>query len=1078
MPSFTDLYSKKTKPSSGGGVSFNDFYGLGDEEIKNRLTAQTKANKVAVLQQQADQLKAEAIKNTVKNQSLLTQIKRFGPSAALDTVKGVGESIISLPKSVAIKVKDQYQYLSGGKPNPDHIPTAQIASAQKQAQNLPADLKNKTSRISADAGLTLLKMVKDGKSTKEIGTFLDQAVAAKTAADKKLAGTTLEAASYAAGGGSVAKSFAEGGVRAAAGDVLGTGISGGVGGAGNVIASNPNAGALDVAKGTAAGVATGVGASLVGAVAGQALKKDRKVVTNAILDESRQLPEHATPGAPVIGESRQLGPGVQDPNLAVPVTTPANPSLLNQLDSVEKKITAAQKGKAITADEARGLMQERQTIIEQIQQGASKETQQALGASQDVISAHQNTIRTDGPGEHFVPRVAQRTEARAVADGLAGKEGFQNLPTATRLNLDQQDNLAVDFVKTAPNDAKAVAMGTAPPPPGVESTAVYKAVEADAAKKGDAATLQALAEESTIPKQATQAGQFNAALATKDPESPVDIMRQINSIRGKSSNADVAKFVTQSEAQQITTMAQDVALKKEAAISHIDDAKTRLEYGRARVALDNYTDALKAPALKRTARQVIQQEGFPGAAKSVISTIGGTAKSIRATLDNSALGRQGIKVLFTHPTIWAKNSLKSFSDLVRQFGDKPVMDELKADIISRPNSLSGAYKQIGADVFNTTEEQFPEHLPERIWGIKRAVKASDAAYTGFVQRSRADLADAYIKIAKKSGVDITDKAQAAPIGKMVNALTGRGYLTHQHNLLNNVFFSPRLLKSHIDVLTAHAFQKGVTPFVRQQAAKNLLKIIGGTAAALTLADKVRPGSVEWDPRSANFGKVKIGDTRFDLTGGMSAVTTLAARLATTSTKSSTSGDVTSLTSGKFGAQTGLDVVNDFFQNKLAPAPGVIAALLKGSDFNGKPTRNVKYVATNLAVPLSITNYQELKNDPKSANKLVGVIADGLGFSTNTYGKQQTDWRNSTSKELQQFKQSVPEATLLKANDEYNQQYSKWLDGVNKNTKFNKLNADDRTAVRTNKQNQIRTKVLKDNGFTYKRAAPNKSLKGF
>lgn len=1158
---YKSIFAQETPTQGGGGYQsifgFKTQQGMSTEDQKKR----DQAYKIAAAQQNAAQLNAQVSKNQADKQSIVSDVKNYGVSAATDSGKQLVNSIISLPKDVIAKAKAQFDYLSGGKSNPNHIPVADIASAQKQAQSLPADLQAKTSRISADAGLTLLKMVKDGKSTKDISTFLNKAVADKTTLDKKAVGNALQGASLVAGGGGVAESFAEGGVRAAAGDILGTGVSGAVGGAGNVIANNPNANPLDVAKGAAVGAGVGVGAGVVGGLTGQALKKDNKVVSNAILDEPKPptitdsahlLPANtASRTAEVTGRLDEINtrldeiktgkapattfsPSLPDKNnlgttptaTEAPLTAGGKPDMrtsaakrqgvvtptastaksvtgaevralnkerdsltaelenmqrvapVSQLDDVNRRISAAQANPSTTPQEALALKQERDGIRQKIATDSPPDIQQGAAAMDTVSNTNQVAQQYSGGGEHFVPRVAQKTEARAVADGLAGPDGFQNLPTATRMNLDQQANAAVDMVKTNPDAAKAVAMGTAPPPDGIQATAVYKAVEADAAKKGDASTLQALAEESTIPKQATQAGQFNAALAAKDPESPVDIMRQINALRGKTANADVSKFVTRDEAQQITTMAQDVATKKEAALAAVDNPSTRLEYGRARVALDNYVDALKGPALKRTARQVIQQEGISGATKSVIETVGGTAKAIRATFDNSALGRQGIKTLLTHPTIWAKNSLKSFSDLVREFGGKPVLDELKADIISRPNALNGMYKQIGADVLDTTEEQFPQHLPEQIWGLRRFVKASDAAYTGFVQRSRADLADAYINIAKKSGVNLADKAQAEPIGKMVNALTGRGYLHRDLNLVNNVFFSPRLLKSHIDVLTAHVFQKGVTPFVRKQAAVNLLKIVGGTAAALTLADKVRPGSVEWDPRSANFGKIKIGDTRFDITGGMSAVATLAARLATTSTKSSTSGDVTSLTSGKFGAQTGLDVVNDFFQNKLAPAPGVIAALLKGSDFNGKPTRNLKYIGTNLTVPLSITNYQELKNDPKSANKLVAAIADGLGFSTNTYGKQQTDWRNSTSKELQGFKQSVPEATLLKANDEYNQQYGQWLDKVNSNPNFNKLGSDDRATVRTNKQSDIRTKVLKAYGYTYKRAAPNKALKGF
>src|SRR5262249_15726909 len=142
-------------------------------------------------------------------------------------------------------------------------------------------------------------------------------------------------------------------------------------------------------------------------------------------------------------------------------------------------------------------------------------------------------------------------------------------------------------------------------------------------------------------------------------------------------------------------------------------------------------------------------------------------------------------------------------------------------------------------------------------------------------------------------------------------------------------------------------------------------------------------------RSSDFGKIKIGDTRFDVSGGMSSILTLADRLARMSTKSSTTGKVTPLNARDkkgnpvFGGQTGTDVVFNFFENKLSPTASVVRDLIKGQDFNGKkPT--VLGEANNLFTPLPITTYLELQKDPNSADKLLALMADALGISTNTY----------------------------------------------------------------------------------------------
>lgn len=431
--------------------------------------------------------------------------------------------------------------------------------------------------------------------------------------------------------------------------------------------------------------------------------------------------------------------------------------------------------------------------------------------------------------------------------------------------------------------------------------------------------------------------------------------------------------VTAEEAGKITELSKAVGTAKDAMTQGGD----RLEYGRAAVALRNYVGELT----HRTPYRLTDLKRLP-------ENVAGMAKSVKASLDNSAIFRQGWKTLWTNPIIWQKNARQSFVDLVRQFGGKNVLDEVDAEIVSRPTY--DLMKKAKLDV-GTTEEAYPSHLPEKIPVLGRAYKASEAAYTGFTHRTRADVFDKMIDIAKKSGVELDD-TQLQSIGKLVNSLTGRGNLGRLEpaaNAVNNIFFSPRFLKSQIDVLTQPLTGAGGSNFVRKQAALNLLKVIGGTAAVLATARAVKKDSVELDPRSSDFGKIRVGDTRFDVSGGSASLLTLAARLATMKSKSSTTGQVTPLNartrSGepKFGAKTGKDVFFDFVENKASPASSVVLDLLKGSTREGaKPT--IANEARNLFEPLPVANYRELKNNPKSANIVLAMMADALGISTNTY----------------------------------------------------------------------------------------------
>lgn len=442
--------------------------------------------------------------------------------------------------------------------------------------------------------------------------------------------------------------------------------------------------------------------------------------------------------------------------------------------------------------------------------------------------------------------------------------------------------------------------------------------------------------------------------------------------------------VTREQAGVISKLAED--FKKAKA-----DPNSGLKYGATEVALNNYVNEIKLSNSEQSIKETLGllKKDPVSTTREEISKLAGAAKGIKASLDNSAIFRQGWRTLFTNPKIWADNAVKSFTDIVGQLKVKPndstIIDGVKAEIYSRPNARNGTFKNMKLDIGNL-EEAFPTALPEKIPLFGRLYKASETAYTGFLYRMRADIADKMIGIATEQGVNLADKKEAESIGKLINSLTGRGYLGSAEKIgkeINTIFFSPKMLKSSFDFLTAHQLQKGVTPFVRKQAATNLVKVIGGIATIMSISETLHPGSIELDPRSADFGKIKIGDTRFSIGGGMESLVTLAARIVQQSTKSSTTGKVTQLGTGKFGSQTGMDVVESFLENKLSPAASVVKDLLKQRDFQGNKL-TLGGELSNLIAPLPITNTIEVLQDPNGANAVLTTIADGLGISTNTY----------------------------------------------------------------------------------------------
>jgi hypothetical protein len=481
--------------------------------------------------------------------------------------------------------------------------------------------------------------------------------------------------------------------------------------------------------------------------------------------------------------------------------------------------------------------------------------------------------------------------------------------------------------------------------------------------------------------------------------------------------------VTYEEAQTINDLANKASdLEARLKAGNLPD---RLEYGRAQVALNNYVNKLKLATNKVTWAEIKHRPD-----KMVLkgaNEIAGNAKAINASMDNSAVFHQGWRPLWTNPIIWQRNARQSFVNLFKLFGQDAVMDELNADIISRPTY--DLMKKAKLDV-GINEEVFPTTLPEKIPGFGRLYKASENAYTAFVRKTRADIFDKVIKIAENSGVDLTKAEEVEPIGKLVNSLTGRGSLgafERAGKVINNILFAPKYVKSQFDTFGGHIITgAGGSNFVRKQAALNLVKILLGTSAVLAIARFLKPDSVELDPRSADFGKIKIRNTRFDVTAGAGSLATLAARLLTMSSKSSATDEVKTLNqknkSGTplYGTTTGADLVETFAENKAAPIGQLAIDLLTGMTRQGE-TPTFLNEAENLFTPLSYKTGKELWKDPNAADFTSSMILDALGIATNTYGGSkdiQTQINDAKSrgdvKEVERLQKALKETLVISA----------------------------------------------------------------
>lgn len=537
--------------------------------------------------------------------------------------------------------------------------------------------------------------------------------------------------------------------------------------------------------------------------------------------------------------------------------------------------------------------------------------------------------------------------------------------------------------------------------------------------------------------------------------------------------------ISLNEAQEITELTADTnkAKSKMNEDFTFPTKEDGLNFGASKVALNNYIGALKTEANKRTFINPLKEENkievIIENAKISVNLIAENARSIVASIDNSFWGRQGIKVMFRPTTfkIWAKNFAKSFNDIyqILKNGTKQgdaILDGVKSDIYSRKNYLNGNYERGKKLDIGIREEEFPTSLPSKIPVLGRFFKAAEVAYEAGAMRLRVDVADKIYSMAEKSGIDLKNEVEIGEINRMVNTMTGRGELPISQGkqaFLNKAFFSVKFFKSNLDTLLDPL--KSKSSFVRKQSSINLLSIIAGVGTILAISKTLYPNSIELNSNSSDFGKIKIGNTRIDVTGGLASLVILTSRIFNQTTKSSVTDVVLKFGEG-YGSQTGMDAIWNFTENKFSPLFSVIKDLIEQQTFEGdKPT--IFNEAKNLTTPLIVSTGIDAAKENKKAMILLAVIADGLGFSINTYGYSD-NWSQNTGKELQQFKTKVGESRFNEANDKYNKMVNDWLSQNINSEKYKKLSDEDKKSLLTDKKKEFKNRIFKQYGFTYKK----------
>lgn len=371
------------------------------------------------------------------------------------------------------------------------------------------------------------------------------------------------------------------------------------------------------------------------------------------------------------------------------------------------------------------------------------------------------------------------------------------------------------------------------------------------------------------------------------------------------------------------------------------------------------------------------------------------SRAVMTSADLSAVLRQGGLIARGHPIM----ALKEMPDMLRAAKSDKAYFELMQDIRERPNAEMYISSGLGltdvkSPVFARMEEAYGSQWADQ-WPI---VGHSQRAYTYFLNRMRADMFDQMAASLPRNG--IPTPAQAHAISTFINEFTGRGRtpqsLAGAMQAMNAAFFAPRWTISRFQVLYGDPFWVARNaPGVRSMIAKEYARTLMGYMAEYTLAYyalKPLGVTIEWDPRSTDFGSIKIGDSRWNPMSGLTQPMVFVSRLGAAALESQglisgsykdPQGRIKSLRGAKYGEKNVGDVISEFARSKLAPMPSMVWNGLQGERIGGEKTTWTKELLS-LMYPIT---FRDIGQAIGAFGFPVGLALATMAFfgdSVNTY----------------------------------------------------------------------------------------------
>lgn len=425
-------------------------------------------------------------------------------------------------------------------------------------------------------------------------------------------------------------------------------------------------------------------------------------------------------------------------------------------------------------------------------------------------------------------------------------------------------------------------------------------------------------------------------------------------------------------------------------------------------------------------------------------------------MDFSMSLRQGLTALPRYPKPWAKAFLgqfKAFYDelpireaKIKNRGQIPAYEEIMDQVVKHPDYQDAIEHGISLSdidgVMNTREEAFMSswaekmpmipklkmdnplakatnavisigNVPLKIYNAVPAklIRATNAAATAFRNKLAIEMYAQMKRNMKNITPDRLDQ-NLVGLASLTNDLTGRGnlpnFLQSSAPLLNAIFYSPRLIASRLNLMSP-------TSYIRRPKAarKEHLKTMLSTSAMITTilaAASLHPDvEVGTDPRSSDFAKIRVGNTRYDIAGGFQQYIRIGAQLISGKYVSSSTGRVITLGEG-YNPITRWDILTRGAESKFSPLTSLIVTMFRGENFMGEKAEFSDEIGKRF-VPMLISDLTELhKEDPELLP--TGVLGM-FGVGVQSYGPPEAIKK---MQEIQESSNPALEMSKLKKQD--------------------------------------------------------------